>query len=124
MRFLADENFPRSSVVRLRDAGHDVAFVAEDSPSMGDPDVLDRAIREGRILLTLDRDYGELVYRRGLSAPPGVLYFRFTEAEQTYAERLLQMLSAGDVPIIGHFTVLTRTAYRQRLLPGDDAESG
>lgn len=124
MRFLADENFPRSSVVRLRDAVHDVAFVAEDSPSMGDPDVLDRAIREGRILLTLDRDYGELVFRRRLSVPPGVLYFRFTEAEQTYAERLLQLLSAGDVPIIGRFTVLTRTAYRQRLLPGDDAESG
>lgn len=124
MRFLADENFPRSSVVRLRDAGHDVAYVAEDSPSSGDPDVLDRAIREGRILLTLDRDYGELVYRRGFSSPLGVLYFRFTEDEQTYADRLLQILSTGDVPVIGHFTVLTRTAYRQRLLPRDDANFG
>ncbi len=61
MRFLANENFPMMSVVRLRDAGYDVAYGSEDAPGAEDSLVLERAVREARIILTFDRDYGEFL---------------------------------------------------------------
>ncbi len=67
MRFLADENFPVPSIRRLRAAYHDVAAIIEDSPGVEDTVVLARAVSEGRYLLTLDRDYGELIFRRGFA---------------------------------------------------------
>lgn len=56
MRFLADENFPLPSVRILSAARHDVAAVVQDSPGVADETVLERAVREARILLTFDRD--------------------------------------------------------------------
>lgn len=61
MRFLASENVPGDAVARLRDAGHDVAWVREDAPGSRDEEVLARAISESRILRTFDKDFGELV---------------------------------------------------------------
>ncbi|GEM_PF-2331947 len=49
MRFLANENFPRSSVRYLRDAGYDVAYGSEDSVGAEDREVLVRAVNEERI---------------------------------------------------------------------------
>jgi predicted nuclease of predicted toxin-antitoxin system len=77
MRFLANENFPLESVRSLRAAGHDVAAVIEDSPGAKDHEVLARAAREERIILTFDRDYGELIYRLKHPAPAGIIYLRF-----------------------------------------------
>lgn len=70
MRFLADENFPLPSIRLLSVAGHDVAAVALKSPGISDEAVMDRAVREKRILLTFDRDYGNLPYDRGSQPPP------------------------------------------------------
>ncbi|MGK7926452.1 MAG: DUF5615 family PIN-like protein [Spirulina sp.] len=63
MQFLANENFPRMSILRLRELGYNVASCSEDAPEAPDEDVLARAVREERFLLTFDRDYGELIYR-------------------------------------------------------------
>jgi predicted nuclease of predicted toxin-antitoxin system len=63
MRFLTDENFPQASVHRLREAGHDVFDVTERMPGATDLEVLGCAAEGARILLTFDRDYGELIYR-------------------------------------------------------------
>jgi len=60
MRFLANEDFPLKSVHRLREVGHDVGAIIEDSPGAKDRDVLARAANKQRIVLTFDRDYGEL----------------------------------------------------------------
>ena len=62
MRFLADENVPLASADYLARLGHDVRSVTREG--MGSPDavVLARAEREQRIVLTFDRDFGELVY--------------------------------------------------------------
>ena len=77
MKFLANENFPLASVRRLRDAHYDVASVTEDAPGITDHEVLTRAQQEGRIVVTFDRDYGELLYRKNFSATMGIVYFRF-----------------------------------------------
>ncbi len=78
MRFLADENFLRPAVEALREAGFDVAWVSEDQSGAPDELVLARAAYEGRTVLTFDKDFGELAFRRGLPAECGIVLFRLT----------------------------------------------
>ena len=65
MRFLANENIPAASVQLLRQSGHDVLYAVEHLPSLDDAVILHRAHEEQRLLITFDRDYGEV----GVQAP-------------------------------------------------------
>lgn len=64
--FLADECFSGAIIQALREAGFDVMRSAESHPAAADRDVLDLAVREHRVLLTEDNDFGELTMRLGL----------------------------------------------------------
>ena len=79
MRILADENIPEQCIPMLRDFGYDVLWVREEQPRTPDPDVLDWATRESRLLITLDKDFGELNQRYGNQAPFGVILFRIAD---------------------------------------------
>jgi predicted nuclease of predicted toxin-antitoxin system len=68
MRFLADENFPGDAVTALRAAGHDVLWIRTDAPGINDQDVLSRSLSDARVLLTFDKDFGELAWRSSLPA--------------------------------------------------------
>ncbi len=63
MIFLADENLDKPIVDSLRADGHTVLYVAEMAPSISDDAVLSLSNRSGAILLTSDKDFGELVFR-------------------------------------------------------------
>jgi predicted nuclease of predicted toxin-antitoxin system len=76
MRFLADESCDFAAVRALRAAGHDVLAVAELAPRAPDTEVIRLAVREQRILLTEDKDFGQLVFAQGAHTR-GVLYLRF-----------------------------------------------
>ena len=65
MRFLADTNIVAPAVRALRDAGHDVAHVAERASDPGDSALLAEALTEHRVFISKDRDIGALVYRDG-----------------------------------------------------------
>ena len=65
---MADENFPRPALEVLRKAGFDVAWISEGQSGATDEQVLARSAAEGRTLLTFDKDFGELAFRRGLPA--------------------------------------------------------
>jgi predicted nuclease of predicted toxin-antitoxin system len=118
MRFLANENFPRTSVNHLRKISYDIASVIEDSPGATDAEVLARAASEERIVLTFDRDYGELIYRLGMPSPAGVVYFRYAPlTPEEPAQDLLRLLNMEGVSLEGRFTVVERTQVRQRPLP-------
>lgn len=65
MKLLADESVDRPVVDRLRQEGHDVVYIAEVSPSVTDDEVLQQANNFGALLLTADKDFGELVFRQG-----------------------------------------------------------
>lgn len=117
MRWLANENFPLASIRRLRTNGEDVAAIAEDMSGAPDRDVLARAVNEARIILTFDRDYGELIFRIKRPAPPGIAYFRFNpQTPEEPAERLLQLLGTAGFVFDGKFTVIERIQVRQRRL--------
>lgn len=116
MRLLVDENMPADAVATLRSAGHDVAFVTEDSPSAADPELLQRAVREDRILVSFDKDYGSLTYRDRLPATCGVVLFRLAVeiTNEMRARFVTGTLTAQD-DWSGYFWVIR---LRRRYLPG------
>jgi predicted nuclease of predicted toxin-antitoxin system len=73
MRFLADKNFLGVAVEILRQQSHDVVWIRTYAPGSSDIDVLAIAEAENRILLTFDRDFGELASRAGLPAICGIV---------------------------------------------------
>ncbi len=64
MNFVADESVDQSIVSRLRVDRHLVEAVSELSPGITDDEVLSRALDKGAVLLTADKDFGELVERQ------------------------------------------------------------
>ena len=71
MNFLADESCAGPVILALRETGHDVVAIAEVVKGATDEQVLERAVNEKRVLITEDRDFGELVYARGRSSAGG-----------------------------------------------------
>ena len=105
------------SIVRLRNAGHDVAAVREDAPGASDAAVFQRAAEEGRILLTFDRDFGALVFQGVGSLPTGVVFLRFQPAFAEHASQvILELLELPGVELRGRFTVADGRRIRQRVL--------
>src|SRR4051794_4335456 len=75
-RFLANENMPAEAVRAARQLGHDIVWMVERQPGAADPIVLELAQKERRVLITFDKDFGELVFRQGRAASPGVILLR------------------------------------------------
>ena len=117
MQFVANENIPLSSVRQIRAAGHDVLSIAESASSITDAEVLGWAVQEAAIVLTFDRDYGELIYRHQMPTPPGLVYFRFQPIMPDEPAIQLLELPASVETLEGMFTVVERAQVRQRPLP-------
>lgn len=117
MRFLANENFPGDSVDRLREAGHDVAWVRIDAPGSADQDVLQRAVAESRVLLTFDKDFGELAWRAKLPSACGIILFRIPMPLASAVGRSISEIVAARDDWVGHFSVVEPGRIRMRTLP-------
>lgn len=117
MRFLADANVEAAIVHWLRAEGHDVLSAADFPAPCPDDHILEMADRQNRILITSDRDFGELVFRHNL-ASQGIILMRFQTPLQ---EDRLNLLRARWQTIVEtaarHFTVLTDSKLRVRPLP-------
>jgi predicted nuclease of predicted toxin-antitoxin system len=118
MRFLANENFPRVAVEALRSAGHDVSWVRAEAPGATDERVLEVARAESRVLLTFDKDFGDLVLRGGRSASPGVVLFRLPLARPDELARVVVASLAARGDWAGHFSVIETGRVRMRPLGG------
>lgn len=118
MRFLANENIPLTVVRFLQNNGKDVVWVGDVSRGATDDSVLGRAETEGRVILTFDRDYGELVFLHGKGRKvPGVIYFRFfPDNPETFGRFVLHLLGLSDIHFEGMFTVVDPRGIRQRPL--------
>jgi predicted nuclease of predicted toxin-antitoxin system len=116
MRFLANENFPGAAVAALEAAGHDVVWIRIAAPGAPDAEVLALAVREQRILLTFDKDFGELANGSDLPPTCGVVLLRIpmpTPAE--VARRLVDLITARS-DWAGHFSVVEPGRVRMRRL--------
>jgi Domain of unknown function (DUF5615) len=116
MRFLADENFPGAAVDALIRAGHDVIWIHTTAPGMPDVEVFRRAARENRIVLTFDKDFGEIA--RSTSPPDtcGIVLFRLPmPLSGDVGTRLADILN-GRSDWSGHFSVVEPDRVRMRPL--------
>ena len=92
-----------------------------DAPGATDEQVLDRARTEERVLLTFDKDFGDLVLRRGLGSSRGVVLFRLPmEKPAELARRIVAALRTRD-DWSGHFSVVEPERIRMRRLAGEIA---
>ena len=107
MRILADTNIDGPIVSALRDAGHDVVWIYEDARQMVDPNILARAVREDRLLITFDTDFGELTFLERLPAHCGVVLFRIAQAVTVpEAAQLIAHNLAAPITWAGLFWVI------------------
>ncbi|MBX9648429.1 MAG: DUF5615 family PIN-like protein [Xanthobacteraceae bacterium] len=116
MRFLADENFPGDAVAALRAAGNDVIWVGTEAPGSPDREVLAWAARDARILITFDKDFGELAKASRLPASCGVILLRLPMPRPDKGgERLADLIAARD-DWAGCFSVVEPGRVRMRPL--------
>jgi predicted nuclease of predicted toxin-antitoxin system len=114
LKLLADECCDRALVRAPGAGGHDVLDVSEVAPGSVDGDVLTLAVARERVLLTEDRDFGELVFA-GQVASDGVLYIRFPgNARETMLRLVPEFITEHGEASIGGFTVLTPGGARIR----------
>jgi predicted nuclease of predicted toxin-antitoxin system len=114
VKFFANENIPVASVKKLRQNGFEVISVFEECPGETDLKILKKAFLERLIIITFDRDYGELIYKNRQLPPAGVIYLRFTPSHPEYAADMLLRLFNSNIQITGKFTVLETDKVRQR----------
>ena len=117
MRVLANENFPAVAVDALRLAGHDVVWIRTVSPGISDREVLARAQTEDRILVTFDKDFGELACRFGLPASCGIVLCRIQPSSPSRVARVAQAALESRHDWAGHFAVVEEDRIRMTPLP-------
>lgn len=122
MRIIVNENVSGGVIRALRDRGHDVLSVMESMRSESDEAVLARAQAEHRVVVTHDKDFGELAFRHGLPASCGVVLLRLSGTDpQSDNRRAVDALeSRSDWE--GHFAVIEEHRIRIRPLPTAERE--
>lgn len=114
MKLLADENIDSSVISRLRQAGHEILAVSEMDPGIPDQIVLEKANREGSMLITEDKDFGELAFRQNL-LHLGVILLRLAGIPAANkAALLLDLLEHHAGEMHGSFVVLSHGQIRIR----------
>jgi predicted nuclease of predicted toxin-antitoxin system len=114
VNFLADESVDRQIVYRLRQDDHVVWYVAEMEPGIPDDAVLDLANRETALLLTADKDFGELVYRQHRLAPGVVLIRLAGLSPMSKAELVASAINKHTIELRRAFAVITPGRIRIR----------
>ena len=120
MKLLADENIPSSVVRALADGGYDVIWIRTEAPGISDIDVMKYACRDNRIILTYDKDFGELVVKDNLCPPAGIILFRLPlKNPALIAQHILDILKTRN-DWDGYFSVIEERRIRMRPLSHRD----
>ncbi len=118
MILLADESVDSPIVERLRQDGHDVTYIAELAPSISDEQVLQEANARNAVLLTEDKDFGELVYRLG-RVHAGIVLIRLAGLPAAVkADTVAKLLQDHAAELQGAFSVISPGAVRIRKTGG------
>ena len=112
-RFLVDESTGQKVAEALRKEGFDVLSVIEDMRGADDIEIIQR-VNEGRIIVTNDKDFGELIFRRRL-ASKGVLLLRLEdESPENKIQVVMNVLTKWRGKLLGNFIVATERSIRRR----------
>jgi predicted nuclease of predicted toxin-antitoxin system len=114
VNLFADESVDGPVVERLRWDGHGGVYVAELAPSITDDELLREANGQGAILVTADKDFGELVFRQG-AVHAGVVLLRLAGLEKlTKGEIVAEVCRLRGAELVGSFTVISPGQVRIR----------
>lgn len=117
MRVIVNENITRSVIQGLRDRGFDVLSVKESMRGADDASILQRAEAEQRLVVTQDKDFGELAFKHRLPATCGIVLFRLSADDPADDnQRMLDVMQSRS-DWAGHFSVVTNDRIRMRTLP-------
>lgn len=115
MLFLANENSPLPSVIFLRLNGYNILSVSELYPGISDGEVIDKAVADNSIILTFDKDYGEILFKHERKNPPAVIFFRYKgENPESAGQLLFDIIENRKLDIENKFTVIEKEGIRQR----------
>ena len=118
MNFLSDENFPLLSSGLLTKSGHQIRLVSTSLKGLPDSKVLKEAVENEEIILTFDKDFGELVFRQNLPNPPGIILFRLRSyLPEEPALIILKLFQENILSFAGFFTVIDKDKTRQKKFP-------
>jgi predicted nuclease of predicted toxin-antitoxin system len=113
---LVNENFPAPATLALRAKGLDVLAISECCPGWDDVRVMSLAQESQRWLITFDRDYGDLIYLRGLPPPPAVILLRVPSYRPEEPAQWVSRMTADAEVHIGKFAVFDGNTLRIRSL--------
>ena len=111
MRFLADENIPLKTIEALKEKRINIVSILDSAQGLEDEHVLSRAYEQDRILITFDKDFGELAFRMRARSK-GIILLRFTPTSPEDLSRRIESLISTGMPIENHFIVVTKDTIR------------
>jgi predicted nuclease of predicted toxin-antitoxin system len=116
VRWLIDECVDANLATLLHESGHDVVYMYEIAPREADTEVMNRAERETRLLLTEDKDFGDLVFRQARQVP-GIVLLRIDPSRRSLkGPRLLAAIEHFGDALFGRYTVIEEARFRSRPL--------
>lgn len=118
MKIVADENVHPIVIARLRDRGHYVFSIAERMPGTSDHEILNLPEIRESILITYDRDFGDLIFSQAMQQPYAIIYSRLGRAEPRYLSDIISELLDNEL-LAEHIHVITKNGIRlSRFPPG------
>lgn len=114
MRFFVDENLGFEVVNFLRQDGHDVKSAIEDYVGVDDKKILSLSYKQNRILITADRDFGELIFNQKIRHA-GIIFLRLIDQTNENKIKILkEVIKNFALKIKNKFVVATETKIRIR----------
>lgn len=115
IKLLADENFPLASVEIPEKEKYNILSISRSHSGISDMDIILLANQEKRLILTFDRDFGQLIFKDGLIPEFGIFYFRLQKFHPSQpAQITLDLLKKSDFEITGAITVIEENFIRQK----------
>jgi len=114
MILVLDESIDRSIAEALKNAGFEVLYVLEMERGIKDEEVLEIANSNNALLLTSDKDFGDLVFRRKMIFTGVVLFRIFGISNQEKGELAVRIIKTHGNEFYNAFTVITPKTIRIR----------
>jgi len=112
VNLVADENIDTEIIAELRGRGYEILSISENFSGIPDEEVLEIANKYNAILITGDKDFGELVFRRG-QANKGVILIRiFGVPQEEKARIVLEVFELHKTDFMENFTVIGKNKIR------------
>ncbi len=114
MKFLLDSCISFFAVKKLREEGMPAVWIPETGQDPGDEAIIEKAIREKYVLVTADKDFGELVFLKGMNSPTIIRLVNIPAKRQG---ELLMRIIAKYRKEIETLSIITADKYRVRIRP-------